>query len=936
MTKLPCWAARTSASLLFMLLLSVGGFACHGPPSGDEDISLANCPLGPAVETAGHQRLALIVGVGDYRSERVPDLAGPPNDARRIYELLTGKGGYGFPKQNVCLLLDAEATTRRFRKVFEKALVDRAQPDDVAVFYFAGHGSQTRDRNGDEPDEWDETFLFHDARTPGVHDLVDDELNRMLAHLHHKTHHIAVILDSCNSGTATRAPEAGTFVARYQPPEEETREAAAQAPAGGDGRAGWLPEAMPGLVAFTAASDGTPALENAGRGIFTDALLRVLSGAGDKPMTYAQAARQTAPLVAANSYQIPYFQGDLTAVVFGNETRARPAAWEVIRVGPPLELGGPPTPGIGKGAELRIYDGAVTGADTRDPAKAKATVVVTERPPGLNAEAQVSAARPDAPAIVPGDLGVLVRPADEVLKLVVRLRPAGEPGGIATERAAHLRAKVAADPEADMLVTLTEGPGDFELSVDSDGRLVLRGPENAVRDVYAGDDAVPTNLWQHARRRALLQLRGEGGSAYTDDQTLLVRLVPARRQNSCARGIWDPAKPNSEQVIPLCHAWNVEVELSRASPTPLLVGGVVLSTDGSLFGFPFDGRKVLLKPGEKTVFEAEQETFMATLPLEVQDRVMMFGTRETNPVAWHLLTETARTRDLGPPKVGLYGALDRYLRGSRGVGRAEQVVEDSTWTLSTVTMRVSANARFLPSEEAPGQPIRSREYTIPSFDIRPYLPDDQTTALYKVLREADWLAHASVRDGFSYKQHPWTQPTDEQNLRLGIDCSRAIWFAFTRAGLPYNKTDSYLSTAQMVSAQSPMADGFQGCSDDPNLRLGDILVYRDDRRGDGHVVMVIDPVKRIAWGSHGWDGNAKETQSRARHRRGVPAHQIQAGLGTLGPAEHEAQGLLALSDVRRRAGDRSRRAGPKGAGRHVRAREGLRADGVSRSFFPAH
>jgi len=54
-----------------------------------------------------------------------------------------------------------------------------------------------------------------------------------------------------------------------------------------------------------------------------------------------------------------------------------------------------------------------------------------------------------------------------------------------------------------------------------------------------------------------------------------------------------------------------------------------------------------------------------------------------------------------------------------------------------------------------------------------------------------------------------------------------------------------------------MEDEFESCSDDPHLRTGDILVYRDDSRGDGHVVMVIDPAKRIAWGSHGWDGNPK-------------------------------------------------------------------------------
>ena len=64
------------------------------------------CPLGEAKETDGVRRLALVVGVGQYRNARVPDLIGPPNDARRFYDLLTDANGYGFPRENVCLLLD--------------------------------------------------------------------------------------------------------------------------------------------------------------------------------------------------------------------------------------------------------------------------------------------------------------------------------------------------------------------------------------------------------------------------------------------------------------------------------------------------------------------------------------------------------------------------------------------------------------------------------------------------------------------------------------------------------------------------------------------------------------------------------------------------------------------------------------------------------------
>ena len=813
------------------------------------------CALGEAKETDGVRRLALVVGVGQYKNERVPDLIGPPNDAKRFYNLLTDANGYGFPRENVCLLLDEQATTAEFKRSFDKALVERARSQDVAVVFYAGHGSMRRDKNHDEPDEMDETLMLHDARSDGVRDLVDDEFHDMLKQLHAKTENITVVLDSCNSGTATRG-DAGTFVARFfEPADEDLTEAAGAAEPAGDQGAGWVPEALPGVVAFTAASDGTPALETNGRGIFTDAVIQVLAQAGDQPLTYAQVARQVPPLVAASSYQIPYFHGDLNAPVFGNEGRTRPVAWEVAKVGPPLELSGPPLPGIGEGAELRIYDGAVRGADTRDPGKAKATVII-DAVTGLNATAHVSAARSGAPQPEAGDLAVLVRPADAYLGIKVRLRPADEPGGIPIERASQLSASIEANPETKMLVELTEGAGDFELSVDSNEALVLRGPENKIRNVYNEDGVVADNLWQHARQLALLQLRGEGGADFTDNETLQVQLVPASRQTECADGIWEQSPANSEQVIPLCHAWNVKVTLSKDAPMPLLVGGVIFSTDGNSFGFPVDGRKVALKPGEDVVFNSG-ETFVGKPPLDVQDHVMVFGTQEINPVQWHLLTNTAATRAVGPPMSGLYRALDRYLQpGIRGTGRLEEAVEDTTWTLSALTLRVEANQRFLKADSDTTESPARREYTIPHFNIRPYLPDDPSTALHRVLQQADALATASATDGYGYKQHDWSLPTDEENLQRGIDCSRSIWYAFTRAGLPYNNGDRYLSTAMMVGADSRMADQFEDCSAD-TLQPGDVLVYRDETRGDGHVVIVIDADKRIAWGSHGWDGNAK-------------------------------------------------------------------------------
>ena len=245
------------------------------------------------------------------------------------------------------------------------------------------------------------------------------------------------------------------------------------------------------------------------------------------------------------------------------------------------------------------------------------------------------------------------------------------------------------------------------------------------------------------------------------------------------------------------------------------------------------------------------------------DIIRIFGTQESNPVRWDQLTEKAEAPARGASSTSLERALVRYLSpGVRGAAEMNDTADETTWTATTMSTRVEANARFAqePSTTAP----TTREYTIPDFDIRPYLPDDSRTALRRVLEQAAALARKDV----GYKQHAWSKSSDSENLKLGIDCSRAVWFAFTRAGLVYNRNSpsgsraagdqrDYLATAGMVMPDTLMKDQFDACST-ASPQLGDILVYRDETQGDGHVVMVVDPSKRIAWGSHGWDGNAKE------------------------------------------------------------------------------
>lgn len=153
---------------------------------------------------------------------------------------------------------------------------------------------------------------------------------------------------------------------------------------------------------------------------------------------------------------------------------------------------------------------------------------------------------------------------------------------------------------------------------------------------------------------------------------------------------------------------------------------------------------------------------------------------------------------------------------------------------------------------------------------------DPSTALYKVLQQAELLTHRRETDGVPYRQHDWSKGSDDANLAYGIDCSRAIWFAFTRAGLPYTSRSwhqGFVSTAEMFdesrgscnSALTPdstlMKQNFESCLGQP-FQLGDVLVWQGRRPTSGecigHTVMVIDPQDFIGWGSHGWDGSKSE------------------------------------------------------------------------------
>nr|WP_277882112.1 caspase family protein [Phormidium tenue] len=84
----------------------------------------------------------MLVGVNHYPTG-VTSLRGCLTDGRMQKELLVHR--FGFDPANILTLENQAATRQNLLDAFESHLIDQAQPGDVVVFHFSGHGSLVRD-----------------------------------------------------------------------------------------------------------------------------------------------------------------------------------------------------------------------------------------------------------------------------------------------------------------------------------------------------------------------------------------------------------------------------------------------------------------------------------------------------------------------------------------------------------------------------------------------------------------------------------------------------------------------------------------------------------------------------------------------------------------------------------------------------------------------
>jgi len=356
--------------------------------------------------TASHssgnvQKWALLIGINEY--PKLPSryhLEGCLNDINSLEELLTSRL-FAFPAQNILKLSspadDAEhlASRDNIFAAFRRHLIenDKIQQDDIVVIYYSGHGSQIPDEEGDEEDGYDETIVPCDSgdrsKREEVRDIRDDEISELLDQLALRTKNINLLIDSCHSGTITRAlmdaeSEDALGRERYLPPASypitrpvvtRTRTAATRAMGPSD----WMP-LSDGYVVISACMANERAREDRFSfwrrkqyGIMTYYLLEAMKETGPETTYFDVWDQLRIKVSQRNRWQTPQIEGAMERKVLGGAVLPRKRYVEVLaKSAEGAELAAGLVHGATSGSKFAIFN---TGTQMFDDLNSRVAVL---------------------------------------------------------------------------------------------------------------------------------------------------------------------------------------------------------------------------------------------------------------------------------------------------------------------------------------------------------------------------------------------------------------------------------------------------------------------------------------------------------------------------------------------------------------------------------
>ncbi len=143
---------------------------------------------------------ALLVGINEY-PDPGSSLQACHNDVALFRSVL--ENTYGFPPESILEVKDRQATAAGLTRAIKEHLIQGTQEGDVVVFFYAGHGTNVKDLDGDEADGVDEALVTYDfdeqdPKTWFTDDLIFELFSRI------PTQQVFAVHDCCHSGTGNR------------------------------------------------------------------------------------------------------------------------------------------------------------------------------------------------------------------------------------------------------------------------------------------------------------------------------------------------------------------------------------------------------------------------------------------------------------------------------------------------------------------------------------------------------------------------------------------------------------------------------------------------------------------------------------------------------------------------------------------------------------
>lgn len=550
----------------------------------------------------------LLVAIDQYRPP-VPPLNGCVNDIEAVKELLEDLAAKGDFELKLRILKDAEATRSSVIDGFREHLSE-AGTDDIALFYYSGHGSQ-EDAPPEfwhvEPDRLDETLVCYDSRDEGQWDLADKELAALIEQIARRDPHVLCVLDCCHSGSGTRAPvEDGISVRRaptdrrHRPIETFLDGAMTAASLDGDRSpgTGWgiIPSGRHVLLAACRSSETAKETRENGKahGAFTAALLAALRQTRGS-VTYRDLLKRAEAQVRLRvAQQVPQIEAsdpsDLQRPFLGGAVRQQRAHFTLRRdrdLGWVIDAGavhGIAPPSGGETTTLAIFDLQTAPAKWRLLESAVATAEVEHvRPEQSRVRLQVRDGEIDEAstyrAVVIGTplpaLGVYLHGEPDALERVrAALASAGDRGGPSTfvrEVSMKNEAELRVDAEA----------GSFRISKAASERPLIA---EVVGLGEAGAKAVVQRLEHAARWEAVARLENPGSRlGHTPVEIIIHQAV-----DDDGKEEWRATDPRRGVRLEYRHvrgSWQqpkIRIELRNNGPEDVYCGLVWLGEDYSV------------------------------------------------------------------------------------------------------------------------------------------------------------------------------------------------------------------------------------------------------------------------------------------------------------------------------------------------------------------